>query len=392
MTGTGDIMNGKELHELFSRPERPYRSVLSVYLDVDQSRPSNRNRGFETQLKNLIAVIRPTIEPTDMSRFNLAAHRITDFVSTYQPQARGLGLFFDGSDGFFRDVEFDIPIQLEAHWDRVFYLRPLVNALDQFETYGVAMLDRQNLRLFTVFLGHIEEHVREGFGPDRVRHIKTSGTDHIASASRIQRKADQQLRLNLRHAVKMINWLVESRHLNRLILAGTPEITSEIRNLMPKRLTMRVIGEVDIAINTLASDVLTATMSVAESYEDEAEVQKVNEVITVASKTERAVAGLGHALKVINSDRVWELVYCQDFRAPGFECERCGGLFSIEKTSCQYCGGNLQVVDDVVERAVEQAIRNGAKIDVVTGEAAASLATSGGIAAFLKARTGTLWV
>lgn len=181
-------MDGKELHEMFARPERPYRSMLSVYLDVDQSRPSNLNRGFETQLKNLIADIRPTIrDAVELERFNPAAHRITDFVSAYQPQARGLGLFFDEADGFFRYVEFDVPVQREAHWDRTFYLQPLANALDQFETYGVAMLDRQNLRLFTVFLGHIEEHVREGFGPDRVRHIKTSGTDHIGSASRIQR-------------------------------------------------------------------------------------------------------------------------------------------------------------------------------------------------------------
>jgi peptide subunit release factor 1 (eRF1) len=301
-------------------------------------------------------------------------------------------LFLDESDGFFRYVEFDVPVQREAHWDRIFCLQPLVTALDQFETYGVAMLDKQNLRLFTVFLGHIEEHVREGFGPDRVRHIKTSGTDHIASASRIQRKADEKLRLNLKHAVKMINWLVDTRHLNRLILGGTREITAGIRDLLPKRLAMRVIGQFDVAMDAPASDVLAATMDVAETYERDTEVHKVNEAITTASKTEKAVAGLGQTLKAINSDRVWELVYCQDFRAPGFECERCRGLFSTEKTSCQYCGGKLQAIDDVVERAVEQAFRNGAKVDVITGEAAASLAESGGIAAFLRARTGTLRV
>jgi peptide subunit release factor 1 (eRF1) len=367
--------------------------MLSVYLDVDQSRPSNLNRGFETQLKNLIADIRPTIrDAAELERFNPVAHRITDFVSAYQPQARGLGLFFDESDGFFRYVEFDVPVQREAHWDRTFYLQPLATALDQFETYGVALLDRQNLRLFTVFLGHIEEHVREGFGPDRVRHIKTSGTDHIYSASRIQRKADEKLRLNMKHAVKMIDWLVETRHLSRLILGGTREITAEVRNLLPKRLAMRVIGEVDVAMDVPASEVFAATMDVAETYERDTEVHKVNEAITTAAKTEKAVAGLGHTLKAINSDRVWDLVYCQDFRAPGFECERCSGLFSIEKTSCQYCGGKLQAIDDVVERAVEQALRNGAKVDVVSGEAAASLADSGSIAAFLRARTGTLRV
>src|SRR5690242_14350930 len=102
MTETGDVMNGKELQEMFERPQRPYRSMLSVYLDVDQSRPSNLNRGFETQLKNLIADLRPTVhDAAEVERFNLAAHRIRDFISAYQPQARGLGLFMDESDGFF---------------------------------------------------------------------------------------------------------------------------------------------------------------------------------------------------------------------------------------------------------------------------------------------------
>ena len=386
-------MNGQELQEMFYRPERPDRSILSVYLDVDQSRPSNRNRGFETQLKNLIAGIRPTIhDAAEFETFSVAAHRISDFVSAYQPQARALGLFFDESDGFFRDMGFDIPIQREAHWDREFYLQPLVNALDQFKTYGVALLDRQNLRLFTVFLGHIEEHVREGFGPHRVRHIKTSGTDHIGSASHIQRKADENVRVNLKHCVKMIDWLIENRHLNRLILAGTQELTAELRNLLPKQLVMRIIGQVDVGMEVLPSDVLAATMRIAQDYEQDAEVQKVNEVITTAAKTEKAVAGLGHTLKAVNSDRVWDLVYCQDFRAPGFECERCGGLFSTEKTSCQYCGGTLQAINDVVETAVAHALRNRARVHAVTGEAGASLATSGGIAAFLKARTGTLRV
>src|SRR5215831_14924508 len=256
----GNVMDGKELHEMFSRPERPYRSMLSVYLDVDQSRPSNLNRGFETQLKNLIADIRPTIrDEAELKRFNPAADWITEFVSAYQPQARGLGLFFDESDGFFRYVEFDVPVQREAHWDRTFYLQPLATALDQFETYGVAMLDRRNLRLCTVFLGHIEEHIREGFGQGRVRHIKTSGTDHIASASRIQRKADEKVRLNMKHAVKLIDWLVETRHLNRLILGGTREITAELRDLLPKRLAMRFIGEVHVGMDAPVSDVLAAT-------------------------------------------------------------------------------------------------------------------------------------
>jgi peptide subunit release factor 1 (eRF1) len=65
-------------------------------------------------------------------------------------------------------------------------------------------------------------------------------------------------------------------------------------------------------------------------------------------------------------------------------------LFSAETPSCFYCGGKLQPVDDVIERAVEHGLRQGARIEVIKGEASASLKVSGGIGAFLKARTASI--
>jgi peptide chain release factor subunit 1 len=384
-------MNPGELHELFSRPERPHHTVLSVYLDVDQSHAANLNRGFETRLKDTLASIQSTIrEPAELERFARSALHIKDFVSAYQPGARVLALFFDEADGFFRHIELDATIPGQAGWDHELFLQPLAGALKEFEHFGIVLVDRNNLRLFTVFLGHIEEHVREDFGKHRVRHIKTVGFDHVGSASRVQRKADERVRLNLRHVIKMMDWLVAARKPSRLILAGTPEVTTQLRNLLPKRLALQVMGTFDIGMDAPIADVLAAARPIAEEYERGAEFQKVNEVVTAAAKSEKAVVGLGHTLKAVNSDRVWELVYSEDFHAPGFECSKCAALFSAERASCQYCGGPLQPVGDVVERVLEHALRAGAKVDVVTGEASASLDTSGGIGALLKTRTGTL--
>jgi peptide chain release factor subunit 1 len=396
-------MNPGELHELFSRPERPHHSVLSVYLDVDQSHAANLNRGFETQLKDTLASLQSTIhEPAELERFARSALHIKDFVSAYQPGGRVLALFFDETDGFFRHIELDETIPGQAWWDHELFLQPLAGALKEFEHYGIVLVDRNNLRLFTVFLGHIEEHVREDFGRHRVRHIKAVGMDHLGSASRVQRKADERVKLNLRHVIKMMDWLVAARKPSRLILAGTPEVTAELRNLLPKRLDLQVMGAVDVAMEAPVSDVLAAARPVAEEYERDAELQRVNEVVTTAAKNGKAVVGLGHTLKAVNSDRVWELIYSEDFHAPGFECSRCTALFSADgeaqarqraassKASCQYCGGALQPVGDVVERVLEHALRGGAKVDVVTGEASASLDSWGGIGAFLKTRTGTV--
>ena len=356
-------MTQSDLQLLFSHPERPYRSVLSVYLNVDQSRLSNQNRGFEQQLKNMILSIRATIHDTaEMERFVTAAHHFEDFVSAYEPNARGLLMFFDGLDGFSWRREVGVPIHSQARWDRELFLQPLANLLDQFERYGVVLVDHQRLRLFTVFLSEIEEVSPEGFGP----------TAHW------------------RRIIKEVNRLVQSKKVHHLLLAGPPEITSELRNRMPKRLTALVIGTLNIAIDATARDVLSATQPIEQECERSTETQTVKEVLRGLGRNEKTVAGLGRTLKAVNSDRVWELIYSEGLASPGFECVKCAALFSVKRKSCPYCGGSVHAVDDVVERAVDHALRKGAKIEVVAGDARAPLNTVGGIGAFLKARAVSL--
>ena len=356
-------MTQSDLQLLYSHPERPYRSVLSVYLNVDQSRLSNQNRGFEQHLKAMISPIRATIhDAAEMERFVVAAQHIEDFVSAYEPRERGLVMFFDGLDGFSWRQDVGVPIHSQARWDHELFLQPLANILDQFERYGVVLMDRDRLRLFTVFLGEIEEVSPESSGP----------TTH------------------LRRMTKELDRLVQGKQAQHLVLAGASEITSEMRSRLPKRLSALVIGEVNIAIDATAQDVLSATRPMQEKYERSAEIQTVKEVLRGVARNEKTVAGLGRTLKAVNSGRVWELIYSEGLSSPGFECAKCAALFSVKRKSCAYCGGSVHAVADVVERAVEHALRKGAKIEVVTGEACASLNTVGGIGAFLKARAVSL--
>jgi peptide chain release factor subunit 1 len=359
----GRHMTQSDLQLLFSHPERPYRSVLSVYLNVDQSRLPNQNRGFEQQLKDMLLSIRATLHDTaEMARFVAAAHHIEGFVSAYEPKARGLLMFFDSLDEFSWRQEVGVPIHSQARWDHELFLQPLANILDQFERYGVVLMDHERLRLFTVFLSEIEEVSPEDFGP----------TTHW------------------RGIIKEVDHLTQNKKVHHLVLAGSPEITSELRSRLPKRLTSLVIGTVDIAIDAIARDVLRATQPIEDECERSTETQIVKEVLRGVARNEKTVAGLGPTLKAVNSDRVWELIYSQGLSSPGFECVKCAALFSVKRKACPYCGGSVHTVDDVVERAVDHALRKGAKIEVVTGEARASLNTVGGIGVFLKARAVSL--
>ena len=111
-------MTQSDLQLLYSHPERPYRSIISVYLNVDQSQHSNRNRGFEKPLKDITSAIRSTIhDAAEIERFVAAAHHIEDFVSAYEPGTQGLVMFFDSLDGFFWHQEVGVPIHNQARWN-----------------------------------------------------------------------------------------------------------------------------------------------------------------------------------------------------------------------------------------------------------------------------------
>src|SRR5262249_4494111 len=113
---------------------------------------------------------------------------------------------------------------------------------------------------------------------------------------------------------------IQAKELNRLILAGTPEVTAELRRLLPYRLAMRIMGSVNVAMDARLSDILAATKPIAAQFDRKAELDTVGEMVTTAEKTDKAVLGLRHILKPLNSARVWKLVFSHNPRAPGFEC------------------------------------------------------------------------
>src|SRR5690242_18002731 len=143
-----------QLHLLFTRDERPCRAVLSVYLSVDQSQQANLNHRFETQLKDMFGPIQQFSirDIAEHERLTNAIRRISEFVSAYQPKGRGLIMFFDAMDSFFWHMDSDFPVANQVRWDHELLLVPLANALDQFEQYGVVLVDRARMRLFSVVL------------------------------------------------------------------------------------------------------------------------------------------------------------------------------------------------------------------------------------------------
>jgi peptide chain release factor subunit 1 len=379
----------KNIHGLGSRPERHENSVLTLYLDTDQSKQANLNRGFERRLHEMAANIKTTIHsPEDRNRFESASVRMNRLVQESDAHARGLVAVFDAADGYLWCEQVHVPLPNRLQWSRQALVEPLVAALEEYETVGIVLLDRAHIRVLTMFLGEVHEHIHKAFDQRKVRHTKTAGMDKVGAASHAQQKAGEQVRQNLRHMMREVEFVVAQQNIQRLLLAGSSEITAEFRTLLPKRLASLVVGAVDIDINANSREIGNAVAPIAETFEREGELKIVTNLVTSAAKTARAVVGLTRTLDAVNQSRVWQLIYADGFHAPGYECGECAALFSSRKPSCPLCGSSLHRIDNVVEHAVARAMRKGAKVETVrSANAESSLMKAGGIGAILRTRT-----
>lgn len=114
------MVSMEEMGVLIGRRGKPHHPVLSVYLDVDQSRETNRNRKFEVSLGNLLREIEQgLVDGFEREEFAAYAERVKRFVSVYRPGARSVVIFCDALGDFFWHRELEVPVHSEARWSEI---------------------------------------------------------------------------------------------------------------------------------------------------------------------------------------------------------------------------------------------------------------------------------
>ena len=93
--------------------------------------------------------------------------------------------------------------------------------------------------------------------------------------------------------------------------------------------------------------------------------------------------GLGATLAALNEGRVHRLFLADAWSPVGAECAACGALVP-GVGPCPTCGAPTEPVADLRGRVIERALEVGAKLEFVSGEAAALLAVHGGIGAWTR--------
>jgi peptide chain release factor subunit 1 len=269
-------------------------------------------------------------------------------------------------------------------WRDTPYARPLIEILDEHERYGVILTDREHARLFTVFLGEIEEHL-DVFASADVTHIKTTGTDHMRSQMNIERKGDLHARWHLKRVAELMSKVASIYQFDRLILGGTIEAVSELQGLLPKALRTRVVARISLPVDAGESQVLAETSKVEQDVERKREAELVESLITAAAKQKKAARGLDDTLLALQEYRIWELVYADGFAPSGSQCTNCGSLLSKATEPCGYCGQAVRPISDLMQLAAARVLDMEGKVEQVGGDAGARMKKeAGSVGALLR--------
>jgi peptide chain release factor subunit 1 len=358
--------------------------VTSLYVDVD-GRRHPRRADVQRQADALLR--RATGSADRLGRqASLAvcrdAQRMRDYLADEFDRrgTRGLALFSCSPAGLWQEVRLSQPVRDRSAVRPHPYVLPLEAVVERAETFCTALVDRARARLLVSSLGEIHElssildevpgqHDQGGWAQARHRrHIE----DHV------QR--------HLKHVAEALLRVHRTRRFEHLVLSGPEEVVAELERHLHDYLRRRVVDRAKLSTTARAAEVLDHALAVEEATERRREEETVGRLVAEsAGKAGRAVAGLDRTLEALGAGRADTLIVSMGMEAEGVRCPACGRLAG-GGARCPMCGSKTEREPDLVEEAVEAALRRGCRVETVpaTTPGADRLEALGGIGALLR--------
>ncbi len=354
--------------------------TLTLYLDIDQNKQANRKRGFVVQAEALLKDLKTTHGPD--RRLATASRRALELVKKLRPNGRSALVVVNTPTKLAEIHELGLPFAASAHWRKGAFLRPIVEAMDENERYGVVLTSTTRARIFTSYMGEITEH--EDLISDTTSRSKALGTDQWRSQGKREKRHDEEVALHAKRVIDALHDLALQGPFDRLIVAGTKKATAQLVRLLPRRLQGKLVRTITMPVTASKKELLAGILKLQQGMEREQETLLMEGLEAELHDGGKAVAGFAPVIDAINHGRVWKLLYDKKLKVKGGECGECGSYTPETKGPCPYCGGKVKPVAQTLDRLSQTVLEMGGQVEVVDGPAAKRLGKHGSIAALLR--------
>lgn len=317
------------ISQLASLPESTAPTV-SAYLNLYKSKDY-----LKSKLALWAVAARSTLDPQARSLFDHARHDVERVISEDWPEGIGSVAFFSrhGESPLHLVIPFSVSLDLHFATAARPAIFPLVQLKDRFHRFVVVIATDDASRIFEVTLGAVSESIltqRPDLGGKLGREW---GREHFH-----QRKRESDHKFH-RDQVTIITNLMSRRGINHLILGGNPRHVAGLREILPKHISARVVGE--LLKTPSGGDYSTVLEQAIDTF---VEVERTESRDTVSRLHEQvrrgglAVVGVRHSRDAILGGYAAELVISEELPQP--EREELTRLATERNLAIEVCEGD----------------------------------------------------
>jgi peptide subunit release factor 1 (eRF1) len=348
--------------------------IVTCYLKIE---PRDRTRGkYLIKLKNRMREVEHALEDLELPRgvrdeVSADLRRIHDQLRepARLPATQGLAIFACGPLKLFELVGLPSVHRSRLAVDRTALVRELASVEDQVGTLLSVVLDRTSARIFEV----------TAFGARELEDLRADSTrggrfhsDRADAPGKGEHTFHNRIREEKqRHYAAIAERLFDLHRrqpVHGVVLAGPGRDAGAVAAFLHPYLADRLMGVVSLnPKETTPAVVYEATLAARAEFEREAE-RSIVHGLSDALGTGWAVDGVDDTLRALARGQIRTLLVDADAQQSGFRSGRTGRLAARETDLRN--DGDVHPVLDVVDDAIEEALRQRVEVEVLFDDAA----------------------
>lgn len=376
---------------------RDTHGVLSIFVGITPDRAAEPEPGWPIEIRNQLRDLRQRVKDegphdrrTALDERIGGLERDLERLLDASNHGRGRALFATVDEDRVETISIQIPFADRVVFDRTAYVRPLVAALEEGRTAGIAVVHKGGVRVIEWRLGEAEELTDDSFtiggrdwkektGPAPAQPQDTRIGGH--KRDQFEDRVDENRQRFIRERARDVAELANDRGWDRLVVAGDPRLTNVFAD------EMNPVGQEQLRVTDLSwegeapNNIATLVWDVFK----ELRAERARELVELAR--DRALSGGAGALgpsdvlSSLNEGRVERLIFDDDLAMTGFASEE--GLLYADAADAP-TGEDVADEPLLIERMIERALHTSASVTPVQGAAAQLLTEHGGVAALLR--------
>lgn len=354
--------------------------ILSVYLDMSVNAENKRTYDvFLSKRKSDFRELASDRAGHHREALGEAFARLERWASDeFDQSQKGLAYFAELEGDWSETFELPLPVENRVAIDGRPVVTPLVELVESYHHHGVVLVDREHLRLISLYMNQTLTETEVQAEPYPAPHdIKRGGF----SAKDFQSRKEEEARHFFKEFAAEVERFDRLHHPDDLIVLGTQENVKKFCDILPDALRKKIVHTDRAEIDASAAEIREKLRPVFDRHLEREEAEAVDLLRERIRESHKAVGGFPATLEQLQEGKIETLIIARDKDVKGGRCEKCSFLLARTEGTCPYCGGDVSDGVDLVEEMVRMAEEQKARVGFV---GASTLEDVGGVGGLLR--------